>query len=126
LTDLPTVEPGVADQPYAWLTTTGRTSGKPRTVELWFVLEGRTIHILAGGGTGAHWVRNAQADPAVAIRLGQRTYAGRARWPERSGSEDERARRRIATKYQGWHEGRPLSGWARESLCVAFDLDPEP
>ncbi len=110
------------DQPYAWLTTTGRVSGEPRTVELWFVLDGRTIHFLSGGGAQAQWVRNAQAEPAVHIRLGQQVYAGIARVTETGTTEDDGARRRMAAKYQGWRDGRPMSAWARESLCLAVDL----
>ena len=30
----------------------------------------------------------------------------------------------MAAKYQGWREGRPLSTWAREALCMAIDLVP--
>lgn len=119
--DMDEVEAGAADQPYAWLTTIGRRTGEPRTVELWFVLEGRTIWFLAGGGEAAHWVRNAMAEPRVTVRLGQREHAGVARLPDRAGTEDGHARRAMATKYQGWREGRPLSGWAREALCVAVD-----
>jgi deazaflavin-dependent oxidoreductase (nitroreductase family) len=116
------IEPDAGDQPYVWLTTIGRRSGEPRTVELWFVLDGRTIHFLAGGGESAQWVRNADVEPAVRLRLDQRTYEGRVRRPEPGSVEDVAARRRMATKYQGWREGRPLSGWAREALCIAVDL----
>ena len=119
------IDPDAGEQPYAWLTAVGRRSGEPRTVELWFVLAGRTVHLLAGGGEGAQWVRNADVEPAVWLRLGQRTYAGRVRRPEPGSPEDEAARRRMATKYQGWREGRPLSRWARDALCIAVDLGPE-
>jgi deazaflavin-dependent oxidoreductase (nitroreductase family) len=120
------IEPGAADQPYAWLTTIGRRSGEPRTVELWYVLDGRTVHFLAGGGEHAHWVRNAEVEPRVRLRLGQRTYAGRIRRPAQGSAEDAAARQRMAAKYQGWQAGRPLSRWAREALCVAVDLDAAP
>ena len=116
-------EPGSADKPFAWLTTTGRRTGEPRTVELWFVLEGRTVYFLSGGGEAAHWVRNAGVEPQVSVRLGKRDYPGTARFPDFGNPEDNRARRLIAAKYQSWQEGRPLSGWARESLCLAIDLD---
>ena len=33
-----------------------------------------------------------------------------------------RARRLLAAKYQGWKEGKPMSGWATTALPVAIDL----
>jgi len=122
---LDAIDPEAGDQPYAWLTTTGRRTGLPRTVELWFVLYGRTVHFLAGGGEGSQWVRNADAEPAVQVRLGQRTFAGEARRPDPGSTEDTSARRRMAAKYQGWQEGRSLSRWAREAVCIAVDLAAE-
>ena len=112
----------LGEQPYAWLTTRGRRSGLPRTVELWFILDGQTVYFLAGGGERAQWVRNATADPNVTVRLGSYDYPGLARTPPRGSAEESMARRSIAAKYQGWHEGRPLSSWAARSLCLAVDL----
>lgn len=114
-----------ADASLAWLTTTGRRSGEPRTVELWFVLRGSTVYFLAGGGERAEWVRNARADPRVAVRLGDATIQGRARSPDPGSDDDLAARRAMAAKYQGWEEGRPLSRWAARATCVAVDLDAD-
>jgi deazaflavin-dependent oxidoreductase (nitroreductase family) len=112
----------IARQPYTWLRTIGRRSGEPRTVELWFALEGRTVYVLAGGGHEAAWVRNAMARPEVRLRLGSRTWDAVARLPEPGTDEEHRARRLVAAKYQGWQEGRPLGRWAATALVVAFDL----
>ena len=87
------------------LQTIGRTSGRPRTIEIWFATDGARIYLLAGGGDRAHWVRNLRADPRVRVRIGGRTVAGAARMIE--GEEREGlARRLLAAKYQGWAEGR--------------------
>jgi len=110
------------EQPYVWLTTVGRRTGQPRTVELWFLLERSTVYFLAGGGEGASWVRNSVAQPEVRVRLAGGTYRGRARSPERGSDEDQRVRRGIAAKYEGWTEGRSLSRWASASHGVAVDL----
>lgn len=118
----PSIPAEVADRPYAWLTTTGRRSGLRRTVELWFVLKGRTLYFLAGSGERAHWARNARVDPRVTVRLGSNDYSGLGRWPVLGSEEDADARRSMAAKYQGWQDGRPLSEWATRSLCLAVDL----
>jgi deazaflavin-dependent oxidoreductase (nitroreductase family) len=118
----PTLPADAGGQPYAWLTTVGRISRQPRTVELWFLLEDCTLYFLSGGGERAAWVRNALAQPDVHVRLGGGTYRGRARTLEAGSDEDQRVRRSIAAKYQGWTEGRPLSHWASSSFCLAVDL----
>jgi deazaflavin-dependent oxidoreductase (nitroreductase family) len=113
---------GASQQPYVWLTTVGRRTGEPRTVELWFLLEATSVYFLAGGGEGASWVRNSRAKPEVRVRLGGGTYRGRARTPVPGSDEDQRVRRGIAAKYQAWTEGHPLSRWAATSWCLAVDL----
>jgi deazaflavin-dependent oxidoreductase (nitroreductase family) len=61
------------------LQTIGRTSGRPRTIEIWFATDGTRIYLLAGGRDRAHWVRNLRADPHVRVRIGGRTFDARAR-----------------------------------------------
>jgi deazaflavin-dependent oxidoreductase (nitroreductase family) len=103
------------------LQTTGRSSGRPRTIEIWFATDGERVYLLSGGRHRAQWVRNLVADPRVRVRIGGRTLDGRARVIE--GEEREPlARRLLAAKYQGWSEGRPLGGWAAGSLPVEIEL----
>ena len=110
-----------ADLDFCYLTTTGRTSGQARTIEIWFGLDGDTVYLLSGGGDGAHWVRNLQANPRVSVKLGRKTFEGAGRLVE-AKEEDAKARRLLAEKYEGWQPGRRLSSWARNSLPVAIDL----
>jgi len=106
-----------ADDSVCHLQTTGRSSGRPRTIEIWFATDGERIYLLAGGRDRAHWVRNLRVEPRVRMRIGGQTLDGIARVIE--GQEREsRARQMLAAKYQGWSEGRPLSGWAAGSLPV--------
>ena len=116
--------PGLAAASVCYLETTGRSTGKPRVVEIWFAVEGTTIYLLSGGRERAHWVRNLQADPRARLRVQGRTYPVAAAFVEGT-SEDPTARRVLAAKYQGWQDGAPLSRWARESLPVALRLDPD-
>jgi deazaflavin-dependent oxidoreductase (nitroreductase family) len=109
---------------FCYLTTTGRVSRRPHTIEIWFALHGRTLYLLSGGGDRSDWVRNLQRDPAVTVRLGRRDadeLPGRARVVEAGTDEDELARRLVAGKYQPGYGG-DLSGWRRSALPVAVDL----
>lgn len=109
------------DDSVCHLQTIGRSSGRPRTIEIWFATDGERIFLLSGGRDRAHWVRNLQANPAVRVRIGGRTIPARAAAIEGS-SRDLEARRRLATKYQGWTDGSPLSAWASGSLPVEVVL----
>ena len=106
---------------FAYLTTTGRRSGRPHRIEIWFAAERGTIYLLSGGGEDADWVRNIRRDRRVRIRVGSRTVSARARFPRRA-AEDRRARELLDAKYMGWTAGRMLSAWARDALPVALDI----
>lgn len=111
-----------ADRSVCHLQTTGRVTGRPRTIEIWFATDGERVYLLAGGRDRAHWVRNLVADPRVKLRIAGQTVAGTARVVE--GEPAERiARELLAAKYQGWRPGAPLSRWAASSLPVEVTLD---
>jgi deazaflavin-dependent oxidoreductase (nitroreductase family) len=113
-----------AERSVCRLETIGRTSGRPREIEIWFAADGDRIYLLSGGRDDAHWVRNLRVESKVRVRIGRRWLRGVAR--EIEGEADEvKGRQLLGAKYQGWREGRPLSEWARESLPVRVDLSPE-
>ncbi len=116
-----------AAEQYCFLTTTGRVSGRPHEIEIWFAFgsdaAGRTLHMLAGGGDRADWVKNLRRHPAVSIRIGGDTYRATARVVAPDTPEDVLARRLLCAKYQGWRAGQPLSEWGRTALPVTFDLE---
>ncbi len=110
------------DEDFCYVTTKGRRTGSPHTIEIWFGAESeRTIYLLSGGGDRSDWVKNLVADPSAHVRIADREWEGRARVVE-DPQEDAMARRLLASKYQGWREGRHMSGWATTSLPVAVDL----
>jgi deazaflavin-dependent oxidoreductase (nitroreductase family) len=111
----------LADEEYCYVTTTGRVSGRPHEIEIWFGVNNGALYLLSGGGENSDWVRNMRANPTVKMRIGKHTFIGKARF-ELDREEDARARHMLAAKYQGWREGGPLSNWARTALPVAIDL----
>lgn len=111
----------LAGEDFAYLETTGRRSGRPHRIEIWFALEDGRLYLLSGGGDNADWVKNIRKDPAVRIRVGSRSVAARARIV-RAGKEDARARELLDSKYMGWKPGKKLSSWASGATPVAIDL----
>jgi deazaflavin-dependent oxidoreductase (nitroreductase family) len=117
----PTLQPGLAGEDFCYVTTTGRVSGRPHEIEIWFAAEESTLYLLSGGGGRSDWVKNMRTHPQVTVRISQSTFTGHARIVI-DEQEDHLARRLLAAKYQRWREGRPLSDWARTALPVAIDL----
>lgn len=112
----------LADEDFAYVTTTGRRTGKPHSIEIWFALDGGSMYLLSGGGDHADWVKNIRKNGHVRVRVGSRTVTARARIVAAGSEEDARARRLLDGKYMGWREGKRLSSWARTALPVAIDL----
>ena len=94
------------EPPLLSLTTTGRRSGCPREVELWFTrIDGR-YYLIAETGQRARWVQNLQADPRVSWRVDGADFVGGARVVD-AATEPVLARRvaaRSEAKY-GWGDG---------------------
>ena len=91
---------------YLYLTTTGRRSGLPREIEIWFTSRGGRYHLVAETGERAQWVRNLRADPRVRWRVAARRFSGRARIldPAREAPLATAVRARSRAKY-GWGDG---------------------
>lgn len=106
---------------YCYLTTTGRVTGRPHEIEIWFGLRNSTLYLLSGSH-GSDWVKNLRKHPSVTVRIGRHTFSGTARIVS-DAEEESTARYLLAEKYQEWETGRTLSEWARTALPVAIDLD---
>ena len=118
-----TVPPSpLANEQFCYLTTTGRVTGRPHTIEIWFGLNERTLYILSGNGPRqrADWVRNLMKTPAVSVRIGEREFEGVGRIVN-DAEEDALARRLLLEKYEPTYSGE-LSEWGRTALPVAVDL----
>jgi deazaflavin-dependent oxidoreductase (nitroreductase family) len=61
-----------ADEFFLYLTTTGRTSGLPRTIEIWFVEHAGRYYVVSERRDRAQWVRNLERDPAVRFHVARR------------------------------------------------------
>jgi deazaflavin-dependent oxidoreductase (nitroreductase family) len=112
----------LAREQYCYLTTVGRRTGNPHTIEIWFALpeDGRSLYMLAGGGDRSDWVKNIRQDPGVQVRIGDRVFSGQGRVVT-DPAEEKLARRLVVSKYYGRDEVR-TTGWEATSLPVAVDL----
>ena len=106
---------------FCYLTTTGRVTGNPHQIEIWFGVRDRNLYLLSGGGRGSDWVKNLLKTPDVSVRIAKTRFSATARLvtdPE----EEMAARYMLAEKYHEWEQERTLSEWARTALVVVIEL----
>ena len=102
------------------ITTTGRTSGRPRRIEMWFHnLDGR-LYLTGTPGT-RDWYANLQQHPAFTFHLKGRV---RADLPARATTIVAPARRRAILTALLDRLGRAadLDAWVRESPLVEVEI----
>ena len=114
----------VAGAEDARLVTTDAASGEPRETVLYFAVAGRSVYLLAGAGEETPWVRDIRARPEATIHIGGEAFRGTAHVIQAAdhAAKDAIVRRLLATKYERWREGKPLSSWARIALPVALEV----
>ena len=105
---------------YCYLTTTGRVTGNPHEIEIWFGLRENTLFLLSGGGN-SDWVKNLKKNPAVTLKVKKLTFRATARIIT-DQEEESTARTMLADKYNERESDGSLSEWARTALPVAIDL----
>ena len=120
--DIHTLLSQLSTEDYCYLTTTGRVSGRPHEIEIWFAAENNSVYLLSGSQE-SDWVKNLLKDPAVTLRIARHTFTGTARVVD-DKEEELGARYLIAEKYQEWEAGKTLSHWAQTALPIAIDVNP--
>jgi deazaflavin-dependent oxidoreductase (nitroreductase family) len=95
-------------------TTTGRISGRPHRVEIWFGVLDDVVYLISGNGPSADWYRNALEHPEVTVELGEQLFWCTARVVS-DAHEGHRVGELMGAKYQ-W-DGDPSIGLTRDAWC---------
>ena len=106
---------------FAYLTTTGRRSGKRHTIGS----GSRSTTARSTSYLVVETPRTGCAQPAEDERgASPGRHAERGRQPREVADpeEDTLARQLLDEKYMSWRPGKQLSSWARNALPVAIDL----
>jgi len=109
----------LAGAPLLSLTTIGRKTQEPRTVELWFVYHRGAIYLL--GHAESHWFRNLARHPRVTLEIDDASFEGTARLDD---SKREMAYQLFQRKYGAqqvsyWYGGQRS---ARRTVEIALVL----
>jgi deazaflavin-dependent oxidoreductase (nitroreductase family) len=116
----PAPDASLAGEDFCYITTTGRVTGRPHTIEIWFALHEGVLYILTAENGRSDTVSNLLRHPEVTIRLGETTHSATGR-DVTDPDEDALARRLLVEKYSPGYNG-DLTPWGRTALPVAFNF----
>ncbi|MGZ6978995.1 MAG: nitroreductase family deazaflavin-dependent oxidoreductase, partial [Acidimicrobiia bacterium] len=100
--------------------TTGRRTGQPHTIEIWFAVDRGVVYLMAGGRERSDWVRNLVAHPKARLQIGEHDWDADARLVDPGTEEDGRVRPLLRDKYANASDD--LLDWARDALPVALEV----
>jgi deazaflavin-dependent oxidoreductase (nitroreductase family) len=109
------------NEAYCYLTTTGRVTGNPHEIEIWFGINKNTIYLMSGGGEKSDWVKNLRKNHTVTVRIAKQSFNATSRIVQ-DEAEQLLARNLLADKYKERESDGSLSEWARTAVVVGIDL----
>jgi deazaflavin-dependent oxidoreductase (nitroreductase family) len=109
----------LASQDFCYLTTTGRVTGKPHRIEIWFAMHDDAVYLMAGDRDRSDWVRNIMASPEVMLEIADRRRSTIARVLSPDEPEDAIARSLLLAKYGERPGSGDLTTWGRTALPVS-------
>jgi deazaflavin-dependent oxidoreductase (nitroreductase family) len=96
---------GSKPEQFLYLTTTGRKTGRPREIEIWFTEHSGRYFVIAEYDT-SQWVQNVRASADVRVRVGSSSFAARARvLTAEPDPELIAAVQQLSREKYGWGEG---------------------
>jgi deazaflavin-dependent oxidoreductase (nitroreductase family) len=111
----------VADAKLVHLTTKGRKTGKPHTVEVWFANSGNIVY-MSHEGDYTDWMKNIQEDGTVNLETNGIRFEGKARIVS-EGESFQRGKHALYLKYYGKADSDVIDDWFSESTIVEISLD---
>jgi deazaflavin-dependent oxidoreductase (nitroreductase family) len=91
---------------FLYLTTTGRKSGQPREIEIWYLEHQGRYYLCAQNRERADWVKNIVQDPAVRFWAKGRTFQGTGRAIHAQADPELHATvSRLFQQRYGWSNG---------------------
>jgi len=104
----------------AYVTTVGRKTGRPHTVEVWFAFAGGRI-FLSHEGRHTDWMRNIVQTNRVRVRIGRLDLAAVARILS-EGDSKELGETALYEKYYGPAPKMTIDDWFE--LSTVIELSP--
>ncbi|MFQ5999049.1 MAG: nitroreductase family deazaflavin-dependent oxidoreductase [Candidatus Bathyarchaeia archaeon] len=103
-----------------YLTTKGRRTGKPHTVEIWFAYENGVLY-LSHEGNHTDWMRNLVKNNEVTLKIANEQLIGKARILT-DATQKNQAKKALYFKYYGPASDAVLEDWFE--LSVLLEVRP--
>jgi deazaflavin-dependent oxidoreductase (nitroreductase family) len=110
----------VASQKLVHLTTTGRMSGKPHTVEIWFALRNEKVY-LSHEGKETDWMKNIKKHSQVSFEIGGKNFNGNAHYLEDGTEEAWTGKVALYEKYYGRATKEVIEDWFSLSRLLVVE-----
>ena len=107
----------IKDEKFIYLTTTGRTSGKPHTVELWFAFSKGKVY-LSHEGDHTDWMKNVAKHSSVGMRIDGLESRGDAQVTAEKESGREIGKKALYEKYYGPASQDVIDDWFELSTVI--------
>jgi deazaflavin-dependent oxidoreductase (nitroreductase family) len=102
------------------LTSTGRKTEKPHTVELWFAVNDDKVY-LSHEGEETDWMRNIKKNAQIVFEIGGNKFTGRARYLNELKEEAWTAKVALYEKYYGKASKEVIEDWFSLSKLLLID-----
>ena len=111
----------VASEKLIHITTTGRKTRNPHTVELWFAVRKGKVY-LSHEGSETDWMKNIENNDQILFEIGGKNFTGRARILENGTEEAWEAKVALYEKYYGKTSKEIIEDWFSLSRRVGIEL----
>ena len=111
----------VANEKYIYLTTIGRRTGRPHTVELWFAVAQGNLY-LSHEGKYTDWMKNILSNNRVSFTIKSLNGEGTARIVD-GGDAFETGKSALYRKYYGEARKDVIDDWFSESTVIEIMFD---
>jgi deazaflavin-dependent oxidoreductase (nitroreductase family) len=103
------------------LTTKGRKTGRPHTVELWFAVgDGSKLYLSHEGGE-TDWMKNLKQNDQVSFEIGGENFTGKGRYIVKDADEAWNCKVALYEKYYGKASKEVIDDWFSLSTLVAVE-----
>lgn len=102
------------------LTTTGRRTNRPHTVEIWFAVGDGRIY-LSHEGERTDWMKNITRNGHVSFEIGGKHFVGKAHQIQDHTDEARKGKVALYEKYYGKATAEVIEDWFSLSRLLAIE-----